>query len=312
MLHKTKTLKELIEPKANNLGISFEEMLEDISEEEKYECLEKQLNKYVSRKGLRADTKLSRLFLKSEFLKKCSSDFHISKPNNYLKKYESIVFKAFDNYVYNDREWKSMRFIYSSAVEELEKDKRTKELELKLSKPLLGGTRSYNEHEKVLNLSKEFKYPFVTYYIDENERTKIYELAKRILGKGNPRSYDLHFCKYYSYHKIIDRLFHCVNIDASHSYNTVWKSGSYKEVSNYVEFDDLSENTKKYIKLFDKRRKEDPKIRSDYEYDFQPNDWQNTRVYDLKITNIRELEVALDEYRKIVTKMCIKKNRIKT
>lgn len=308
MLHKTKTLKEIIKPKANKLGISFEEMLEDISEEKRYEYLEKQLNKYVSRKGLRADTKLSRLFLKSEFLKKCSSDFHISKPNNYLKKYKSIVFKAFDNYMYNDREWKSMRFICSSAVEELEKEERIKELESKYKKGL-GGVPPQSGYEKVFNLSKEFKYPFVTYYIDENERTKIYELAKRILGKGNPRSYDLHFCEYYSYLKIIDRLFHCVRIDASHRYNTVWESGSYKEVSNYVEFDDLSENTKKYIKLFDKRRKEDPKIPSDYAYNFGPGEWQNTRVYDLKITNVMELEVALDEYRKIVTKMCIKKSK---
>ncbi len=301
MLDKIKTLREIIEPKAVSVGQSFEEVLEAMDDDKRFDSFMKQLGKYISRKGLRADTKLSSLFLKSEFLDKCRSDFLIQNPKGCLKKYKNIVSKAFDNYVYDNSEWKSLRFIYSKEV-----------IEDELERSLSESNFTYHgaqESERIFNLSKEFKYTFETYYIDENELAKIYELAKKILDKNNARSYDLHFCQNYSHLTIIDRLFHVVRIDTAHNYDMVWKSDSYKNMSDHIDFNDLSEDTKKYTKRFDKRRKEDPKINSNYAYTFDSGQWHSTKICDLKITNINELEIALNEYMKLVMKICLKNKK---
>ena len=47
MLHKIKTLKELIEPKANTLGISFEEMLEAMDDDKRFDFFMKQYRKKI-------------------------------------------------------------------------------------------------------------------------------------------------------------------------------------------------------------------------------------------------------------------------
>jgi len=79
MLHKIKTLRELIEPKANVLGISFEEILGDISEEARFELLMKQYKRKLSPKNyeimnfmsniirLTNDCKLIKTYLEKEY-----------------------------------------------------------------------------------------------------------------------------------------------------------------------------------------------------------------------------------------------------
>ena len=79
MLNKIKTLREIIEPKANNLGISFEEMLEDINEDARFELLMKQYKRKLNPEKyggmnfmstivrLTGDCKLIKTYLEKEY-----------------------------------------------------------------------------------------------------------------------------------------------------------------------------------------------------------------------------------------------------
>ena len=84
MLHKIKTLREIIEPNANKLGISFEEMLEDINEEARFELLMKQYKRKLNPEKydgmslmsnivrLTGDCKLIKTYLEKEYYIKAS------------------------------------------------------------------------------------------------------------------------------------------------------------------------------------------------------------------------------------------------
>lgn len=78
MLDKIKSLQEIIKPKANELGISFEEILEAMDDNIRFKYLEKYIFGKVTKTGL------SNCF-NDNFFKKCCESYHISYEKNIHK-----------------------------------------------------------------------------------------------------------------------------------------------------------------------------------------------------------------------------------
>ena len=92
MLQKIKNLKEIIEPKANKLGISFEEMLEVMDDDERFDFFMKQYRKkikgtfhYTNAIKISSDLKSIKLYLSEKYQIKDSK--YINLFINYLSEY---------------------------------------------------------------------------------------------------------------------------------------------------------------------------------------------------------------------------------
>ena len=89
MLHKIKTLRDILEPKANKLGISFEEILEAISDDKKFKLFTKHFNQKNSSPFYMWDnlSNLSCLIKTKEMVNFISENFNVTVSEDLYSKW---------------------------------------------------------------------------------------------------------------------------------------------------------------------------------------------------------------------------------
>lgn len=110
---KIKTLRELIEPEASKVGQSFEEIIDHLDENKRFELLMEQLIHIVNSKYTRDDNKLIQFF-KSEkfFVNMCESEFRFTPNDKQINEFDKLTIKLLDKIKPYNQNWMTNRYLF--------------------------------------------------------------------------------------------------------------------------------------------------------------------------------------------------------
>jgi len=113
MSFKIKTLREIIEPKTNKLGISFEEVLEDLSIDIKFKLLMDQLIFIANSKSTRDDNKLIQFFRsKGFFIDLCISKFKFTPNDKHINEFDKLTIGLLDKIKPYNQRWMTTKYLF--------------------------------------------------------------------------------------------------------------------------------------------------------------------------------------------------------
>ena len=127
-MYKIKSLKELLESKANKLGISFEEILELIDDEKRFSYFTEQVIKKTKRKNQNLDTTLLKdIPMGDDFFKICEKHFYVTPNQDMIEQYKNICFQLLNDIFKEVNGHYPYKFINSHSYEMFNTNRQLKD-----------------------------------------------------------------------------------------------------------------------------------------------------------------------------------------
>ncbi len=278
---KIKTLKELIESKANKLGLSFDEVLSNMTPNQRFEKLITQIEKYASRNSLRADTRLFRLFDESEFINFSKTKFYVTPNEKDLLRYKKILLELYDNGVYHNNNY---RFIIGKDTDNY---KNLKYYNLDIT------NKSFNIYQKIMKYNIQ-NHNF--YFIDHKEENLIKEYYTHFLKNNLSSDHSINEIHVKRFNQMLSEIspniIECIfDHIRSIKLNYVTRDFTYDQVKRFFDTTDFSKRIINQSNEFKSK------------FTFDITRWHYSKARDLRITNLEELKTAINVYIEYLSKV---------
>lgn len=299
---KIKTLKELIEPKANKLGLSFEEVLTELTLDQRFEKLISQIEKYAVGRSSNADTRLLNLFNESEFIKVSETNFYVTPNEKDLLRYKKILLELYNNG--EGLDFNHHRFIVGKDTDyykNLENNRNIFVINFKkqygylpdLSFGLNNANKGFDIYQKIMKYNVQH-HNF--YFIDHKEENLIKEYYAASLKNNIVSNSSLHEIQFTKFNQMLSNgsysIIECIfDHIRSIKFNYVAEDFTYDNVKAFFD----TNNFNKYLKESSDKRKSIMK--------FDMSRWEYSKSNDLRITNFEELKIAIDVYVEYLSKV---------